>query len=85
MHKANRPVAICGEMAGDPRFAPLLFGMGADALSVSVSVLPEIKYLLRQIKLSEAQHLAKSALEAADPSTILTLLEHCHAEKLGDL
>ena len=84
-HKQSRPVTICGEMAGDPRFAPVLIGLGADALSVCASVLPEIKYLLRRVKLSEANKLAKSALAESDPAAILALLEAFYTEKMDDL
>jgi phosphoenolpyruvate-protein phosphotransferase (PTS system enzyme I) len=32
--KANIPVAMCGEMAGEARFAPLLLGLGLREFSV---------------------------------------------------
>ena len=34
-HKQKIPVSVCGEMAGDPVFAPLLLGLGVDCLSMS--------------------------------------------------
>jgi phosphoenolpyruvate-protein phosphotransferase (PTS system enzyme I) len=37
------PVSICGEMAADLDFVPLLVAMGVDALSVSASLLPDVK------------------------------------------
>ncbi len=37
------PVSLCGEMAGDPRYAILLLGMGVDELSVTPNCLPMIR------------------------------------------
>ena len=34
-HKHGLPVAVCGEMAGDPVYTPLLLGLGVDELSMT--------------------------------------------------
>jgi phosphotransferase system enzyme I (PtsP) len=34
-HRRDKPVSVCGEMAGDPAGVLLLLGMGVDALSMS--------------------------------------------------
>ena len=62
---------ICGEIAGDPTAIPLLIGLGIDELSVAPPMLPQIKYLIRQIKLSEAQQLATQALKCESSVDIL--------------
>jgi multiphosphoryl transfer protein len=46
---AGKAVAVCGEMAGDPRVAPLLMGMGIDELSMAPSSLPDIRATLTKI------------------------------------
>src|SRR5204863_9080746 len=33
-HARKIPVSVCGEMAGDPVFVPLLLGLGIDSLSL---------------------------------------------------
>jgi len=53
-HRKRKPVSVCGELAGDPIYAVLLFGMGADQLSLSWGSVPEIKHLIRQIEFTEA-------------------------------
>ena len=65
---------VCGEMAGDPTLTPLLLGLGVTELSVSPSVVPQIKYLIRRLKMNEATELAEFALhcESADE-----ILRHC--------
>ena len=40
-------VSVCGELAGDTMFAPLLVALGADSLSMPPAAIPEIRYLLR--------------------------------------
>jgi phosphoenolpyruvate-protein phosphotransferase (PTS system enzyme I) len=64
-------VGVCGEMAGDPTLVPLLLGMGVDELSVAVSAVPQIKFLIRRLKMSEARELAEFALNCESGSEIL--------------
>jgi phosphoenolpyruvate-protein kinase (PTS system EI component) len=64
-------VGVCGEMAGDPLFTPLLVGLGAQELSAAPSRVPAVKFLIRRLKLSEAQELAAFALQCKDSHEIL--------------
>ena len=56
------PVSLCGEMASDPVAAVLLIGLGIRTLSMSAAKLPRIKWLIRNLALSQAQSLAQKAL-----------------------
>src|SRR5580704_3782559 len=47
-------VGVCGEMGGDPVYAPLLFGLGADSLSMSPPLLPAVKFMVRAMKMADA-------------------------------
>ncbi|WP_028768862.1 phosphoenolpyruvate--protein phosphotransferase [Shewanella fidelis] len=62
-HQNKVRVSLCGELASDPKIAPLLVGMGIDELSVNLSALLEVKSALRNINyqtcLSQAQHALK--------------------------
>ncbi|WP_455204308.1 phosphoenolpyruvate--protein phosphotransferase [Kaarinaea lacus] len=62
-HTENKPVCVCGEMAGDPAAAILLVGMGYDCLSMSVANLPRIKWVIRNFTTSRARRLLSDALE----------------------
>jgi len=42
----SKPVAMCGEMAGDPRFLPLLIGMGLEQFSMHPGVLLDAKQVI---------------------------------------
>jgi phosphotransferase system enzyme I (PtsI) len=74
-HRRRLPVAVCGEMAGDPIFAPLLLGLGVDELSMSPSLLPAVKYLIRAMKMSDAKKLAADALAKSDPKEIYAMAQ----------
>ncbi len=69
-HKQQVPVGICGEMAGDPVFAPLLLGLGIDSLSMAPAWLPSVKYLVRAMTMADARALAAEALTLSDPKEI---------------
>lgn len=64
-------VSVCGEMAGDPTLTPLLIGLGVDELSAAPSVLPQLKYLIRRLKLADTRELAAFALECESATEIL--------------
>jgi len=78
-HRRNLPVAVCGEMAGDPVYAALLLGLGVDELSMSPPLLPAVKYFVRSMKMSDARRLAAEALKLNDPKEI-----HARAEEFYD-
>jgi phosphotransferase system enzyme I (PtsI) len=69
-HKYHVPVSVCGEMAGDPVFAPLLLGLGVDSLSMSPAWLPSVKYLIRSMTMEDARALATEALTLTSPKEI---------------
>jgi phosphotransferase system enzyme I (PtsI) len=69
-HKQRVPVGVCGEMAGDPVFTPLLLGLGFDALSMSPAWLPTVKYLVRAMSMADARALAAEALTLQSPKEI---------------
>ncbi|MGZ0655098.1 phosphoenolpyruvate--protein phosphotransferase [Coraliomargarita sp. W4R72] len=84
-NKANTPISVCGEIAGDPIYAGLLLGMGADSLSLTSSLLPEVKYFIRHIKKSEAQALVNEVMLLGDSAEIIQKLEAFRRKALGDL
>ena len=69
-HKQQVPVSVCGEMAGDPVFAPLLLGLGIDGLSMAPSWLPSVKYVVRAMTMADARALAAEALTMDSPKEI---------------
>jgi phosphoenolpyruvate-protein phosphotransferase (PTS system enzyme I) len=75
-HRHGIWTGVCGEAAGNPILTPLLLGMGVDELSASPGAVPLIKDVIRHIRFSEAQDLAKAA---RDMSTGAEVLARCRA------
>jgi len=69
-HRANIWTGVCGEIGGDPVLVPLLIGLGVDELSCAPSVIPEVKYMIRRIKMDEVKALADFALQCDSPADI---------------
>lgn len=70
---AGIEVSLCGEMAADARYAPLLIGMGLRRLSMSPRVVPEIKTRIRELS---AARLAELAEECMAFGTAVEVQEH---------
>jgi phosphotransferase system enzyme I (PtsI) len=73
-HNNDIWVGVCGEIAGEPLYAPLLVGMGVDELSVGVASLSRIKEVIRRITLKEAEELAAAALHTSRGRDVLSML-----------
>jgi len=73
-HLQQRPVSVCGEMAGDPAGALLLLGMGVDALSMSPASLARVKLVIRSFTLRRARELLDAALCMEDGFAIHRLM-----------
>lgn len=65
----DKPVSVCGEMAGDPIYTALLVGLGCDSLSVSPSRLAEVKHYIRLIDRKVLENLVSEllAMDQAEP------------------
>lgn len=74
-HKAGIWVGMCGEMAGEPFFTPILLGLGLDELSMSPVIIPEVKKVLRALTLKEAKELTRKALNLPTAQQIEALLK----------
>lgn len=70
-HRHDIWVGVCGEMAGDLALIPLLLGLGIDELSVATPIVPQIKYLIRNLYMKETRELADFALNSESSTEIL--------------
>ncbi len=77
--KADIPVAMCGEMAGDPHYTRLLLGMGLEEFSAHPSNLLEIKQIINRSKLSDLQDQSKKILRTTVPSKIGPMVDALNA------
>jgi phosphoenolpyruvate-protein phosphotransferase len=58
-HKTGIWVGVCGEMAGDEEAIPILIGLGIDELSMSPTLIPRAKSLIRQLSAKQMEELAR--------------------------
>ena len=70
---AGIPVAVCGELAGDPAGALVLVGLGVDELSADAGSLDGIRVALEGVTGAELRDLAARALAATDAETVRRL------------
>jgi len=59
---AGKPIAICGDMAGDPAFTWVLVALGVRSLSMSPRFIPTVKSIIGASTLSEMEALLAQAL-----------------------
>ena len=73
------PVGICGEMAGEPRYAALLLGLGLRELSMSPGNLPRLKQRIRNLDMVAATRRAEAIMDQSDSGRIAALLDDFNA------
>ena len=66
----GKPVAVCGEMAGDPMFAPLLLALGLEEFSLHPATLLELRRAIRGLNLEALRKRAPALLRAGDRKAI---------------
>ena len=73
--RSRIPISLCGEMAGDPRYAPLLLGLGLRELSMVPVKIPVLKQRIREMDLAAATQRADAIMGHVDPGRIAALLD----------
>jgi phosphotransferase system enzyme I (PtsI) len=58
-HGAGIPACLCGEMAGDPLYLPVLLGLGFDELSMGAGSILRVKQILRRCSIERATRIAE--------------------------
>jgi phosphotransferase system enzyme I (PtsI) len=76
---AGIPVSICGEMAGNAQYTPLLLGMGVRSLSMNATSVPRVKQAVRSATIADCEALAAEAMAESEPDAVLHLLKVHHA------
>lgn len=61
--KHDVPVTVCGQISSDPKFMPLLLGMGLRQFSVTPFSIPELKEVLRHTTLEYASAVAEHVMK----------------------
>jgi len=61
-HANKIEVGLCGEMAGEPLYTPILIGMGIDELSMNAYAIPRVKKVIRGINQDYCKELLNELL-----------------------
>jgi phosphotransferase system enzyme I (PtsI) len=73
------PISICGEIAGDPRYAALLLGLGLRELSMAPRNIPRVKQRIRSLDMVAASRRARAIMDQSDAERIAALLDDFNA------
>ena len=71
---AGIPVAVCGELAGDPAGALVLVGLGVDELSADAGSLDGIRAALAAVTRAELDDLSTRALASVDAESVRAIV-----------
>jgi len=77
--KANVPIAVCGEMAGEARMTRLLLGLGLTNLSMHPAHLLAIKQRVLTTDIGHARALVARIRHTDDPARVAKLLDKLNA------
>ncbi|MBI5656664.1 MAG: phosphoenolpyruvate--protein phosphotransferase, partial [Geobacter sp.] len=74
-HAAGIDACMCGEMAGEPDYLPILLGLGFDELSMNGISIPRVKRILRRCNRTDAEQLVQRALSLSTAEEIESFLK----------
>jgi phosphotransferase system enzyme I (PtsI) len=83
--RADRPIGVCGESAGDPLLALVLVGLGVSSLSMAPSKVPVVRLALSLHSVAECQAIAVAARGARTAVDALTAVREAARTELTDL
>jgi phosphoenolpyruvate-protein phosphotransferase (PTS system enzyme I) len=72
--RMGKPVAMCGDMAGDPILAWVLIGLGLRNLSMAPRQIPVVKSIIRSTQIADAERLLAQALTMSTETEIEELV-----------
>ncbi len=83
-HEAGIDACICGEMAGDPLYLPILLGLGFDELSMNASSIPRVKQVLRRCTRERAVEITKACFSFTVAAEVEAYLKDAMANHVAE-
>jgi phosphotransferase system enzyme I (PtsI) len=80
----NIPVFMCGEMASEPLYMPILLGLGLNELSTNPQAVPMVKNAIRQLDYAESRNFVQQVLGQSTTEQIEDLVQKTYGELLGN-
>jgi phosphotransferase system enzyme I (PtsI) len=73
-------VGMCGEMANQPLYAPLLLGMGLHELSMNPQAIPVVKRMIRSVRIADTHAIVEEVLKQPTALKVLAVLRGAYGE-----
>ena len=83
-HAHRIEVALCGEMAGEPLYAPVLLGLGLDEISMNPYSIPRAKKVIRGLEHGYCRELLEEIMKTDSPGEAEALLRSEMARMFPD-
>jgi phosphotransferase system enzyme I (PtsI) len=83
--RAEKPLVVCGEMAGSPFYVPLLVGMGATEFSMNVNSILRVRKVVSGVAHAESQELVRECSGCRTADEVEAVLERHISEKWSHL
>ncbi|MCB9366045.1 MAG: phosphoenolpyruvate--protein phosphotransferase [Calditrichaeota bacterium] len=83
--KRNVHVGLCGELGGTPAAVPLLVGLGMTELSMTSSMIPEIKKIIRSLSYEECKRMTRKAMKMGTSHEIQQYMQGELKKRFADL
>ena len=83
-HEKGIKVFLCGEMANDPIYMPVLLGLGLDELSMNPQSIPAVKSMVRSLDMEDIKLFIKDVLKQTSATAIMKLVQDTYGSILYD-
>lgn len=75
IHEAGKWVGLCGEMAAEIRYLPLLVGLGLDEISLPAAGIPAVKRAISQLSAADCERALTDVMACREKPELEELLE----------
>lgn len=72
--RAKIDISLCGEMASDVEFTPLLLGLGITTLSLAPPMIPEVKKVIRLVSMEQCRAITRKVMSFDTDKQIISYL-----------
>lgn len=83
-HEKGIKVFMCGEMANDPIYMPILLGLGLDELSMNPQSIPAVKSMVRSLNMEDIKPFMKDVLKQTSATAVMKLVQDTYGSILYD-
>ncbi len=83
--KKGIEVYMCGEMAGEPEYLPILIGLGINELSMNPQSIPAAKCFIRELSLEQTQSFTHEVFKLDTRDKVIELIFDTYGKQLAKM